>query len=916
MKRHTPILLIGGLFATFIALATPLQATAYTAKGITNSTGLAYDDVYGVVNDRAIMKTNSGSIDLIDSNGAVKRATKNGAGWYINDDPAWSNPLESALATFNNGYITLSNTVTDNGNLFSCGLADATTGKELFTLTKTTNDIAVSPDGSRYVVADYFQNTVTLSLYKGHSSTLLDSIEVMGTTEANVEWTNSANEFLATIRFIEDGDEHISEDPEDHYYTIDGDKLKEIKDPKGAKTTVQGKNHKGESFTVTTSAATKLASIAYNGTTTTLPSKYSEVNVQGDYIFTTDAQTLTKECFDYRGTKVTLFKSYRSVVAFPGAQKYLCYKYESINGRYVHRFLVLSYDGKQIASVSNSDVVSYDTIEEANLATCGNYAQLNYNDGFKWYSALINENGKVLVTGFENYTLVDGYVIATEDAGTKYAETYVYNADTLNFIGSVEASDSFTPITVNKKTYFVANPVDTETSAAMARVYDPKNGLKPLTIGGYSIAAMKTAAYRTNNSPYNASAKAWWAQDSRGYWGLVKDNGTVVVPFKYSDYCDLNLSDSKVLVKSSGKWWFYDTTETNNPNPDPTPNPTPDPAPDPTPDPSPDPKPNPNPQPQPKPDSNGLRRIYGQTRYQTMAALVEKGEWKQGGTAIVASGANFPDALSASSLAGLLDAPVLLTESSRLSAEASAELKKLAPTKVYVIGGESAISTTTYKQIQNITGKKCTVERIAGQTRYETCMKIASHPAFKQAKTVIIVTGTNYADALSISPYAYKRGYPILLCDPKKGLTNEEFNFVHEMYYDYAILVGGTSAVPQHVETQLKWLALNDQIRLSGATRYETSAEILDFETRTTSLKTDGVFLATGKNFPDALAAGPVAAKKGTVLLLVDPGMQTTCKTLGEYKNSISNAYIVGGTAVVPQNDAQTLAKALCLSVL
>lgn len=911
MRKQTPTLLIGGFLAAFVALATPLQATAYTAKGITNSAGLAYDDVYGVVNDRAIMKSNNGSIDLVDSNGAVKRATKNGTGWYINDDPAWSNPLESALATFNNGYITLSNTVTDNGNLFSCGLADATTGKELFTLNKTTDDIAVSPDGSRYVVANYYQNTVTLSLYKGHSSTLLDTIDIMGTTEASVEWTNSANEFLATIRFIGDGDEHIDDEYVDHYYTIDGDKLKEAKDPKSAKTTVQGKNHKGESFTVTTSAATKLASINYNGTTITLPSTYSEVNVQGDYIFTTEARTKIKECYDYSGTKVTLFKSYRSVVTFPGAQKYLCNIYEPVNGRYIHRFLILSYDGKQIASVSNDDVTS-DSIEQANLTNCGKYAQLNYNDGFRWYSALINENGKVLVTGFENYTLVDGYVIATEDAGTKYATTYVYTASTLKLIGNVESSDSLTPITANNKTYFVANPVDETTSAAMARVYDPQNGLKPLTIGAYTVATIKSATYRTNNSPYNSSAKAWWAQDSQGRWGMVKENGTVIVPFKYSDYCDLNLSESKVLVNSGGKWWFYDTTETNNPNPDPTPNPTPDPKPNPTP----DPKPDPNPQPQPKPNQNGLRRIFGQTRYQTMAALVEKGEWEQGDTAIVASGANFPDALSASSLAGLLDAPVILTESSRLSTEASAELKKLAPNKVYVIGGESAISASTYKQIQNITGKKCTVERIADQTRYETCMKIASHPAFKQAKTVIIVTGTNYADALSISPYAYKKGYPILLCDPKKGLTNEEFDFVHKMCYDYAILVGGTSAVPQHVETQLKWLALNDQIRLSGATRYETSAEILDFETRTTSLKTDGVFLATGKNFPDALAAGPVAAKKGTVLLLVDPGMQTTCKTLGKYKSSISNAYIVGGTAVVPQNDAQTLAKALGLKVL
>lgn len=905
MKKTAPVLFISSLLTMLALFFAPLQAAAYTAKGITNSAGLAYDDVYGVVNDRAIMKSNNGSIDLVDSNGAVKRATMNGTGWYINDTPAWYNPLESALATFSNGYVTLSNTDTDNGSLFSCGLADATTGEELLTLNKTTYDIAVSPDGSRYVVANYYQNTVTLSLYKGHSSTLLDTIDIMGTTEATVEWANSANEFLATIRFIGDGDEHIDDEYVDHYYTIDGDKLKEAKDPKSAKTTVQGKNNKGESFTVTTSAATKLASITYNGTTITLPSTYSEVNVQGDYIFTTDAQTLIKECFDYNGDKVTLFKSYRSVVAFPGAQKYLCHIYEPVNGMYVHRFLILSYDGKQIASVSNDDV-SYDSIVEANLTTCGSYAQLNYNDGFYWHSALIDDKGTVLVTGHQNITLTDGYIVAVDGSGSQYATSYVFTADTLKLIGSVESSDSLTPITVNDITYFVANPVDKETSAATARIYDPQNELKPLTIGTYSVATIKTETYRTNNSPYNPSTKAWWAQDSRGYWGLVKDNGTVIVPFKYSEYCDLNLSDSKVLVKSNGKWWFYDTTETSNPNPDPTPDPTPDP----------NPTPNPDPQPQPNPDQNGLRRIFGQTRYQTMAALVEKGEWDQGGTAIVASGANFPDALSASSLAGLLDAPVILTENSGLSTDASDELKRLAPTKVYVIGGESAISASTYKQIQNITGKKCTVERIAGQTRYETCMKIASHPAFKQAKTVIIVTGTNYADALSISPYAYKKGYPILLCDPVKGLTNEEFDFVHEMCYDYAILVGGTSAVPQHVETQLKWLALNDQIRLSGATRFETSAEILDFETRTTSLKTDGVFLATGKNFPDALAAGPVAAKKGTVLLLVDPGMQTTCKTLSEYKDSISNAYIVGGTAVVPQNDAQTLAEALGLKVL
>lgn len=387
---------------------------------------------------------------------------------------------------------------------------------------------------------------------------------------------------------------------------------------------MQGKNHKGESFTVTTSAATKLASITYNDTTTTLPGTYGKVNVQGDYIFTTEAQTLIKECFDYSGSKISLFKRCSSVAAFPGAQKYLCAIYEPVNGRYIHRFLVLSYDGTEIASISSDDVTG-NTIEEANVTTCGNHAQLNYYDGFYWCSALIDENGAVLMRDFQNIAFTGDYIVAVENSGSAYATSYVFTADTLNYIGWVDSSDSLTPITVNNKTYFVANPVDAESSASVASVYDPQNGLKPLTIGTYSVATMKSAMYRTNNSPYNSSAKAWWAQDSQGNWGMVKDNGTVVVPFKYSDYCDLDLSDSKVLVKSSGKWHFYDIAETSNPNPDPTPGPSPDPTPE----------PNPNPEPQPNPNINGLHHIFGQTRYETMAALVEKGEWKQSSTAIV-----------------------------------------------------------------------------------------------------------------------------------------------------------------------------------------------------------------------------------------------------------------------------------------
>nr|WP_270449412.1 InlB B-repeat-containing protein [Bifidobacterium adolescentis] len=69
-----------------------------------------------------------------------------------------------------------------------------------------------------------------------------------------------------------------------------------------------------------------------------------------------------------------------------------------------------------------------------------------------------------------------------------------------------------------------------------------------------------------------------------------------------------------------------------------------------------------------------LRRLSGATRYDTMERIVGAGGWRSGGTVIVASGGNYPDALAASGLAGVLDAPIVLTDGNTLSVQASARL--------------------------------------------------------------------------------------------------------------------------------------------------------------------------------------------------------------------------------------------------
>ena len=311
---------------------------------------------------------------------------------------------------------------------------------------------------------------------------------------------------------------------------------------------------------------------------------------------------------------------------------------------------------------------------------------------------------------------------------------------------------------------------------------------------------------------------------------------------------------------------------------------------------------------------HGLLRLAGDTRYSTMAKLVQRGSWKQGGLVIVASGENFPDALAAASLAGQLGAPIVLTGSNDISNEAAQQLASLNPKKVYIVGGTAAVSS----KVENWLKARYGVERLAGATRYDTAQKIAGALS-KSSDTVIIATGESYADALSISPYAYTTGSPVVLCNSKSGLDTAAANLIKQGGYTKAIIVGGTAAVPAAVTSQLKSANITaaNQTRLAGATRYDTSCQIAKFELSSgKGFTVNNVMLATGENFPDALAAGPTAGQKLAPLLLVDTGGDATAGFLKTYKGQVTDASIAGGTNAVSNAAALKVAKALGINLV
>ena len=100
-----------------------------------------------------------------------------------------------------------------------------------------------------------------------------------------------------------------------------------------------------------------------------------------------------------------------------------------------------------------------------------------------------------------------------------------------------------------------------------------------------------------------------------------------------------------------------------------------------------------------------------------------------------------------------------------------------------------------------------------------------------------------------------------------------------------------------NVFEELADIAGFDPLRLSGANRYETALEVAEENGNSGT-----VLLATGENFPDALAAGPLAEWEDAPILLNNGDMvrPDVAEFLLDPANGITDVIIVGGTAAIP----------------
>lgn len=191
------------------------------------------------------------------------------------------------------------------------------------------------------------------------------------------------------------------------------------------------------------------------------------------------------------------------------------------------------------------------------------------------------------------------------------------------------------------------------------------------------------------------------------------------------------------------------------------------------------------------------------------------------------------------------------------------------------------------------------VDRISGADRFATSAQVANEfPPFADGEGVVYVAnGFNYPDALSAAPAAAFRGAPLLLTQ-RDTLPSSVPAQIVRLSPELIVIAGGTGVVSTAVEAQLRSLAPQVE-RHAGADRYVTSRELTSQAFGDAGATT--VFLATGRSFPDALAASAAAGRFDAPVILVDGTLNTVPLATRQLLDSLGaeQIYIAGGTGVV-----------------
>ena len=308
---------------------------------------------------------------------------------------------------------------------------------------------------------------------------------------------------------------------------------------------------------------------------------------------------------------------------------------------------------------------------------------------------------------------------------------------------------------------------------------------------------------------------------------------------------------------------------------------------------------------------NAITRIAGANRYDS-AAVISRAMNKTSDTVIIATGLTFNDALVAVPLASVYNAPLLLATEKHITAQTEAELKRLGAKNVIVVSTNGAVGDGAKAELS---GYETTY--IEGNSCFETAAKVAEALQDKTKKaptTIFFATDSAFADALSASPVAAIKGAPIMYLKKTGSIDKATADYLKSVKgkVKNAYIIGGDGVISdemmKNVANALGLTVNKTVVRVAGKNRYETCVAVNNkFKNVLTG---DGICVAKGLDFPDALAGGVYAAATKQALFLADGKKLQDCQNTYLKSKNAGKITVFGGTGAVDDELVKLIAKA------
>ncbi|WP_293435572.1 cell wall-binding repeat-containing protein [Peptostreptococcus sp.] len=302
-----------------------------------------------------------------------------------------------------------------------------------------------------------------------------------------------------------------------------------------------------------------------------------------------------------------------------------------------------------------------------------------------------------------------------------------------------------------------------------------------------------------------------------------------------------------------------------------------------------------------KSDNTNTGRIDGRDRIET-AINISKKNYGRAKTVIVVRHDLFPDSMTASVLAKLKDAPILLNPTDKLDSRVGDEIKRLGADEVIIVGGQNSVSEKVREDLKAYDADK-NVERIAGADRYGTSEMVAKRVVGITGKknTGVVASGQVFPDALSVGTFASREGYPILLVK-KDSVPSQIQNAIKDLDINKTYIAGGTNTISKATEAKLP----NVVERMAGSTRYETSVAIAKSKFGASK----EAYIASGEEFADALVISPISGKFNRPTLLVSRNKKVNSPVKAYIRNAgFTSITAIGGERFVPYSVLEDLVK-------